>query len=59
MPGLIHRRDDIVEYQDLEKIALYQRIPNQVHPKPIPEDRQPPGIRELSLQPDKDPYTYQ
>jgi len=29
VPGSIHRLNDIVEYKDLEKIALYQRIPYQ------------------------------
>jgi hypothetical protein len=56
MPAPPHGPDEIVEDEDLEKIALDERIPYQVHPEPIPENRHPPGIRILPLEPDKDEY---
>ncbi|OJW54268.1 MAG: hypothetical protein BGO55_11210 [Sphingobacteriales bacterium 50-39] len=59
MPRPVHRRNDIVEYEDLEKIALDQCIPYQVYPEPLPEYGHPFLIRYLSLQPDKDAHADQ
>src|ERR1700744_4569465 len=42
---MLNRRDDIIEDQYLQKIALYNSVPYQVCPEPLPEKVQAFPVR--------------